>query len=135
MFDVIRVADDRLNLTIGGKLDSDEAAQLIAALFRHSTGIRQGRMLIDIDGFDLPTFGGLKVELARLPDLWHLSRQFAHAALLADETWLRGLGNVESKLMPGLVIKSFRKDQRYHAETWLQSVMHDAERLIPRNDT
>jgi hypothetical protein len=38
---------------------------------------------------------------------------------------LRGLGNVESKLMPGLVIKSFRKDQRYHAETWLQSVVHD----------
>jgi hypothetical protein len=119
---VNRVGTDRLDITVSGKLDAAEAEQMIEALLRLAEGIENGRMLIDVDDFDVPALGAFKVEFSRLPELLHFSRQFTHAAVLAHEAWVRGLSAVEGKLIPGLQIKSFRKDQRYQAESWLASV-------------
>jgi hypothetical protein len=130
MFDVKRAADDRLDISVNGKMDTDEAARMIDALFRQSVGIENGRMLIDVEDFDLPTLGAFKVELSHLPDLFRFARQFRHAAVLADEGWIRSMSNIESKLIPGLVIKAFRKDQRYHAETWLAQLRKNEQVAI-----
>jgi hypothetical protein len=119
MFDVKRAADDRLDITVNGRMDGEEAAHMIDALFRQSVGIENGRMLIDVEDFHAPTLGAFREEFQHLPDLYRFSRQFSQAAVLADEDWVRALSRVESKMLPGLVIKSFRKDQRYQAETWL----------------
>lgn len=119
MFTVKRAADDRLDVSVSGKLDDIEAVQMIDALLDGARGIDNGRMLIDVDDFQLPTLGAFRVELSFFPELFRLARQFPRAAVLADESWVRGLSNVESKLIPGLEIRSFRKDQRYQAESWL----------------
>lgn len=122
MFTVTRTANDRLDISVSGKLDELAAVQLIGALLTQSEGISNGRMLIDVEDFHLPALGAFRVELSFIPELLRLTRQFTHAAVLADEVWVRGLSSLESKLIPGLVIKAFRKDQRYQAETWLGSV-------------
>jgi hypothetical protein len=122
MFTVKRASDNRLDVSVSGKLDDVDAVQMIGALLTQAEGIVNGRMLIDVDDFQLPTLGAFRVELSFFPELLHFSRQFTHAAVLADETWVRALSSMESKLIPGLVIKSFRKDQRYQAESWLGSV-------------
>lgn len=119
MHKVNRSGNDRLDITVRGKLDAAEAAQMIESLLTLSEGIEDGRMLIDVEDFEAPTLGAFKVEFSRLPELFRFSRQFNHAAVLADEAWVRALSSVEGKMIPGLEIKSFRKDQRYQAETWL----------------
>jgi hypothetical protein len=121
MFTVKRAGTDRLDVSVSGKLDELAAAQMISALLTQAEGITNGRMLIDVDDFQLPALGAFRVELSFFPELLRFSRQFTHAAVLADEAWVRGLSSLESKLIPGLVIKSFRKDQRYQAESWLGS--------------
>lgn len=127
MFKVNRASNDRLDVTVRGKLDADEATQMIAALLEAAAGIEHGRMLIDVEDFEVPTFGAFQVEFSRLPELFRFSRQFTHAAVLANENWVRTLSAVEGKLIPGLVIKAFRRDQRYQAESWLGSVGDQAD--------
>ncbi len=119
MHEVNRAGNDRPDISVRGKMDAQEAARMIESLLASSEGIENGRMLIDVEDFDLPSFGDFRVEFPRLPDPLRLTRQFTRAAVLADEDWIRALSSVESKLIPGLEIKAFRKDQRYHAETWL----------------
>lgn len=127
MHKVNRSGNDRLDISVRGKMDAEEAAHMIESLLTLSEGIEHGRMLIDVEDFDVPSFGAFRVEFSRLPELLRFTRQFTHAAVLADEDWIRALSSVESKLIPGLEIKSFRKDQRYHAETWLAQSRRDEQ--------
>ncbi|MES2605903.1 MAG: STAS/SEC14 domain-containing protein [Pseudomonadota bacterium] len=122
MFTVHSAGDDRLDISVSGEIDDVEAAHMIDALLVQAKGIENGRMLIDVDDFQLPTLGAFTVELSMLPELFRFSRQFTHAAVLADEPWVRRLSSIEGRLIPGMVIKSFRKDQRYQAESWLGSM-------------
>jgi len=118
---VSRTGDDRLDVIVSEKLDADGATQLIDAMIKHAEGIENGRMFIDIEEFEMPTLGALKIELSRLPEAIRFTRQFSRVAVLSGETWVNAISSLESKLIPGLVIKSFRRDQRYQAESWLQS--------------
>lgn len=127
MHRVNRSGTDRLDITVGGKMDAQEAAHMIDSLLTLSEGIENGRMLIDVDDFEMPGFGAFRVEFSKLPDLFRFTRQFTHAAVLADEEWIRVLSSLESKLIPGLAIRTFRKDQRYHAETWLAQTRRDEQ--------
>jgi hypothetical protein len=121
MYQVKRVGDDRLDIIMSGKLDAEETTQILDTLIEQSKGIENGRMLIDVEDFHLPTLGAFRVEFSRLPELFRFTRQFSRAAVLSAEAWVNALSTAEGKLIPGLVIKSFRRDQRYQAESWLQS--------------
>src|SRR5687767_3432177 len=91
MHKVTRVNDDRLDVIVSGKLDGKEAAQMIDAMIEQARGIENGRMLIDIDDFKMPTLDALKTELARLPEAIRFTRQFSRVAVLSDETWVNFL--------------------------------------------
>jgi hypothetical protein len=120
MNEVNLTGDDRLDVIMGGKMDPDEATQLIDALIEQAKGIEDGRMLIDVDEFQVPTPGAFRIELSRLPEIIRLTRQSSRVAVLSGEAWVSVLSTVEGKLIPGLAIRSFRRDQRYQAESWLQ---------------
>ena len=127
MHEVNRSGSDRLDISVRGKMDAAEAAVMVDSLLTQSEGIENGRMLIDVEDFALPALGAFKVEFSHLPELLRFSRQFSHAAVLADEDWIRALSSIEGKLIPGLEIKAFRKDQRYQAETWLAQPRRDEQ--------
>lgn len=46
-------------------------------------------------------------------------RKFKRAALLSDQEWIKKIGEIEGKLIPGLEIKAFYRDQKDAAIEWL----------------
>lgn len=119
MFRITPNGSNRLDIECSGKLDSAEMKVALDELVRHAKGIEHGRMLYRIGNFELPTFGAIGVELARLPELFKLIRKFDRAAVLADKKWVKTASEIESALIPGLEIKGFDPDEEAQAEAWL----------------
>lgn len=121
MFSIEKVSDDRVDIEIEGKIDSATMQDALTELFECSSGIEDGKMLYRIRNFEFPTLSAMKVELSRLPALFHLIRNFEKVALLADQGWIRKAGELEGLLIPGLQIKSFLFSEEDEAEEWLNS--------------
>lgn len=119
MLQVQRIGDNRLDIALSGKLDSDAMRAALDALVSKSEGIEHGQMLYRINDFKIPTLGAMAVEFARLPAMFRLMRQFDKAAVLADQDWLQKIGEIEGALIPGLDIKGFDLDEQDEAEHWL----------------
>lgn len=120
MFRVTRVAPDRIDVILSGRLDSDAMRAALDDLLFKSEGINHGRMLYRIDECDLPTLGAVAVELSRLPQLFRFIRRFDRCAVIAGKDWLRRISEVEGLLIPGLTIKAFDLHQESDALTWLE---------------
>ena len=120
MFKVERVRDDRLDIQMSGKLDSAGMSQALDELVEKSEGLEAGKMLFDVIDYHLPSFGALTIEFYRMPKLFGWIRKFHRAAVLSDETWLKRISEWEGKLIPGLEIKAFDRDERAAAESWLE---------------
>ena len=50
-----------------------------------------------------------------------LIRGFSKAAVLTEKTWLKTISELEGKLIPGLQIKAFERDDKAAAVQWLES--------------
>lgn len=120
MFQITR-HDNRLDISLDGKLDRETMKAALDDFAEKSIGIEHGLMRYDINGFEFPTLGAITEEIGRLPLLFRSIRQFDRAAILADEAWLRRFSEWEGKLVPGIEIKAFRRDQDTEAEAWLAS--------------
>jgi hypothetical protein len=110
---------NRIDLELNGQLDSDEMAIALDALIKAAEGIENGTMLYRIHDFQLPTLAAIGVELSRFPALLSLVGKFKRCAVLADETWLKAIGELEGALIPGLEIKGFDLNNDAIAEAWL----------------
>ncbi|KAA9131827.1 STAS/SEC14 domain-containing protein [Marinihelvus fidelis] len=121
MLKVERVSPNRLDIELGGKMDSEAMRVALDALVDKSAGIQNGRMLFDVASYALPTFGALRVEFSQMPRMFRFIRQFRRAAVLADAGWLKAASEIEGLLIPGLEIKAFSREQRTEAEQWLDS--------------
>lgn len=119
MFQVTPNGPNRIDIELGGKLDSDGMKAALSELVAKAEGIEHGRMLYRIEGFKLPTLGAIGVEMSRLPELFRLIKKFDRVAVLADKKWIQGASEVEGALIPGLTIKAFDADQEAAAEAWL----------------
>lgn len=117
MLNVVRNGENRIDLELSGKIDSEAMRIGLDELFTQSEGIEHGTMLYRIKEFDLPTLGAIGVEFKKLPELFKLIGRFDKAAVLADQSWLRVASKVEGALIPGLEIKAFELDEE--AEAWL----------------
>jgi hypothetical protein len=120
MFHVKRIADNRLDVQLSGKLDSDELHVLVDHLINASTGFTHGRMRYCIHDFDRPSLGALAMELSQVAQLFILIRRFERCAVIADKRWLRIASKIEGALIPGLKIKAFAPDEAQAAEAWLE---------------
>ncbi|MGY5453067.1 STAS/SEC14 domain-containing protein [Agarivorans sp. MS3-6] len=119
MFTVTRVADNRLDIEFGGKLDSKEMKAALDELSIQAQGIEKGLMLYRIKEFAVPTLSALAVEFSRIPEMFKMIRQFDRAAVLCDKQWVQTISELEGKLIPGLTIKAFDMNQVAFAEQWL----------------
>jgi hypothetical protein len=119
MFKVSKIAHNRIDIELSGKLDSDDMKLVLDNLIIQAKDIEHGRMLYQINDFDFPTLGAIGVELSRLPALFGLIRRFDRAAVLSDKKWIQRMSEFEGHLFPGLEIKAFDRDEVLAAEAWL----------------
>ena len=119
MFNVTPNGPNRVDIELGGKLDSEEMGVALDELVAKTEGIEHGRMLYRIDDFKIPTLGAIVIEFARLPSMIGLITKFDRAAVIADQKWIQTISEIEGKLIPGLEIKAFDSDDEAAAEAWL----------------
>ncbi len=119
MFTVEVNGENRLDIEFSGKLDSDAMQVALDDLINKSQSIENGRMLYRIGDFDMPTLGAIGVELSRLPKLFKLIGKFDKAAVIANQSWIRGASEIKGALIPGLDIKAFEIGEEADAEAWL----------------
>ncbi|GAB6261950.1 STAS/SEC14 domain-containing protein [Photobacterium sp. 53610] len=120
MFSVEKVGNDRLDIAMSGKLDSQTMGLALDELLDKSAEIEHGKMLFDVVDYHLPSLGAIGVELSRIPAMMGFIRKFDRAAVLSDQNWVKKISELEGTLMPGLTIKAFSRDQREDAVTWLE---------------
>ena len=121
MIKIERVSENRLDIEMSGKLDSEGMAIVLDELVEKSEGIENGKMLYDVIEYKLPTIGAITLEFKRLPKMFDFIKRFRRAAVLSDKTWLKTISELEGKPIPGLEIKAFDREQRAAAEQWLES--------------
>ncbi|MEM1369776.1 MAG: STAS/SEC14 domain-containing protein [Cyanobacteria bacterium P01_H01_bin.15] len=119
MFKVTPNGPNRIDLELESQIDNQEMITALDDLEKAAESIENGRMLYRVHNFRLPTLGALGVELSRLPALLRLIRKFKRCAVLADEKWVRAIGEFEGALIPGLDIKGFEPGDEAVAEAWL----------------
>lgn len=119
MFLVTPKGPDRVDIELGGKLDSEDMKTALDELIAKTRDIEHGRMLYRVRDFDLPTLGALRVELSRLPALFGIVRNFDRVAVLTDKNWIQTASRIEGALIPGVEIKAFDLDEESEAEAWL----------------
>lgn len=119
MLKVTRVNNQRLDLELSGKLDSELMQTALDELINKACNIENGVMLYDIIDFHLPSLGAMGVELSRIPSMFRLMNQFSKVAVLADASWLKKVSEVEGFFYPGLEIKAFDRAQKTEALLWL----------------
>ena len=119
MFNVVQNGKKRLDITMSGKLNSEEMKSALDELVSKSVNIENGELLYDVIDFHIPSLGAIAIELSRLPSMFGWIRKFKRAAVLADKTWIKKISELEGALVPGLEIKAFDRDRKIEAETWL----------------
>ena len=125
MFTVTINGSNRLDITLSGKLDTEEMKTALDELVSKSAHIEHGTMLYDVIDFHIPSLGAIAVEFFRLPSMFALIKKFDRAAVLADKAWLKKASELEGLLYPGLEIKAFNRDQRAEAEDWLSDSLKE----------
>ncbi|MES9946596.1 MAG: hypothetical protein B6D78_18720 [gamma proteobacterium symbiont of Ctena orbiculata] len=121
MFKVKQNGDNRLDIELSGRLDTEEMKIALDELVEKSKNIENGKMLYDVVDFHLPSIGAIVVEFSRLPSMFGLLKKFNKTAVLADKHWIQKASEIEGALIPGLEIKAFSREQREEAEAWLEN--------------
>ena len=121
MFKVEKNGENRLDIELSGKLDSEAMTAALDELLSQSEDIENGTMLYEIVDFHLPSLGAMGVEFSRLPSMFGLIGKFDRCAVLTDKGWLKTASKIEGMMIPGLEIKAFDRDQKEEAEAWLAS--------------
>jgi hypothetical protein len=119
MYSVIPNGRNRLDVELSGKLDRAGMRVALDELISKAEKIEHGRLLFRIPEFDLPTLGAIGVELSRLPELFRFIVKFERIAVLAGESWVEKVSEIEGALLPGITVKSFDLDHERQAEAWL----------------
>jgi hypothetical protein len=119
MIKITRNGENRLDIEMSGKLDSEGMTKALDELVSKSEGIENGQMLYDVIDYHLPSLDAIVIEFSRLPSMLGWMKKFSRAAVLTDKTWLKKASEFEGLFFPNLEIKAFSRDQRQEAEAWL----------------
>ncbi|MGJ8686000.1 MAG: STAS/SEC14 domain-containing protein [Spongiibacteraceae bacterium] len=119
MFNVMENGDNRLDIEVAGKLDSEAMNIALDELMSKSDSIEHGTMLYTLNDFKMPTLGAIGVELSRIPSMFRFVKKFDRAAVLSDKRWVRRASKIEGALIRGLTIEAFELKDKDQAEAWL----------------
>lgn len=122
MLNIKKISSDRIDVELTGGLDSIEMATGLDRLISEAADMSNGKVLYRITDFEMPTIGALAVEFGRLPSLIGLLGKIDKCAVLSDESWLRGIGEIEGAILPGLEIRGFPYSDEAAAIEWLEGV-------------
>ncbi|MEL6550534.1 MAG: STAS/SEC14 domain-containing protein [Pseudomonadota bacterium] len=131
MIKVTKTAQNRIDLTIEGQVDSAGMTEGLNALLEAAEGMEEGRMLYRITGFAVPTPGAFAVEFGYMPKLFGLIGKIRRAAVVSDQAWIRTAAEIEGAIIPGLAIRAFEHGQEAAAEAWLAEDGGDASENVP----
>ena len=120
MFKVSQVGSDRLDISMSGKLNSEEMKQALDELVNKSRDIHDGKLLYDVIDFHLPSLSAIAIEFSRFPKIFGWIKKFKRAAVLTDKVWIKKISELEGTLVPGIEIKGFERSQKEEAEKWLE---------------
>ena len=120
MLQIEKIGNQHLNITLSGRLNKEQMNQARDDLMAKSRGVEHGTMLYDIVDFKLPEPRAIVAEAMRMPSLLGLIRRFDRVAVLADQSWLQKISELEGMLIPGLELKAFSRADRTAAEVWLK---------------
>ena len=121
MFKVTQKGMNRLDIEMSGTLNAEEMKIALDELVYKSKDIQNGKMMYEVIDFHLPSIGAIAIEFSRLLSMLGLMKKFDRAAVLTDKKWLKKVSELEGTLYPGLEIKSFNRNEKVEAETWLSS--------------
>lgn len=119
MFKVTKVNENRVDLEIHRGITSDEMTQGLDQLSSLSDGMTNAGLYYTIHEFEMPEFGALAVEFARLGEMFRLIGRFSKCAVVCEQVWLRNMAQFEGMLIPGLTIRGFSLAESEQAEAWL----------------
>lgn len=116
--DVKKIKDTNIySFTVDGKIDEGGMTALYNILKDKS---REGKINLlgiykNFDGFaSFKAFTeGIKVDFGAIGNI----EKFA---IITDKEWVRNLAEIESKVLPGIVIKGFSTDKKEEALNWLK---------------
>jgi hypothetical protein len=121
MFKVERSSDDRLDIQMSGKLDNEGMLKALDELVENPKASVTENMLYEVVDYHPPSLGAIGIELSRIPEMSGFIKKFSRAAVLSDKAWLKTISELEGKLMPGLEIRKFSREQKSEAVEWLES--------------
>ncbi|MCG7572409.1 STAS/SEC14 domain-containing protein [Phaeobacter sp. CNT1-3] len=121
MLTVTKPQENRIDITLSGKIDATSMRQGLDDLLSLSEGITNGVMMYRIPDFAMPSFAAIGVEMTRLPALFGLLTKFDRCAVLTDAAWLKSAAEMKGSLFGGIDIKAFDLDQNDEAEAWLKA--------------
>ncbi len=119
MFDLKKDPKDFYRLTISGKIDDASMKRGLDAFLAAVDKDGKSDFLYVITDFEFPTAHALAVEFQYIPRLFASLSKIGKVALIADQSWLRKAAEIESMVIPGLTIETFRPGQEAEAEAWL----------------
>ena len=120
MLEVTKLADDRVDIAISGKLDADAMAEGLDQLITASAEVNHGKILYTISDIGMPSFSAIAVEFKRLPALMGLLGKFDKVAVLSDIGWIKKAAEIEGAVIPGLAINTYDLEETDAAEVWLE---------------
>ena len=126
MLTVTKPAPNRVDLTLDGKIETEEMRKGLDDLIAFSEDITGGVMLYRIPDFSMPSFGAIGVEIARLPAMFGLLNKFDRCAVLTDAGWLKSAAEFKGHLFGSIDIKAFDLNEAEAAEAWLAEAPESA---------
>lgn len=122
MFPVIQLfstnADQVVAMTINGKIETADFAQIADAVEEVLKTRKKVRLLVEIERLDGISLDALMEDLRFA--LRH-SRDVERKAVVSDKRWHETLARLSNKLFPGIEIRHFSTDQRDQALEWVES--------------
>ena len=122
MFEINNNGQNRLDLQVSGKIDSEEMKIGLTNFIKKSDGIVNGKVFYKIDDLAMPSLATIGVKMKQRPELLSILKRFDRMAVVSDKRWLNTVADWEGALIPGLDIKGFLPEQEAEAQAWLDEV-------------
>ena len=119
MLSIQKNGDNRVDIHIKGKIDSEEMSAALDQFMADTADMRNGLMYYTIEDFEWPSLSAIGVKLGQLPRLFGVISKIDRAAIVADQTWIRKIAELEGAVIPGIEMRGFEPGEEAAAEAWL----------------
>lgn len=117
-------APNLLVIEAHGAIDAVTMEVALDMLIQDVETMSHGNLLMRADGIEWPTIGAIGVEFRHFGQMMRLLRKIDKIALLSDWPFYKLMAQIESLLIPNLVIRAFNPEEEPEARAWLSEPVH-----------